>query len=131
MIRRPPRSTRTYTLFPYTTLFRSAHYNPHIELVGDLAQTLWMLNERVRAHGAFDFDLSRQRDLRRRMQDEFRMPADDDVEGPIRPQKLLWDVRQTLGPHDIVLSDFGAHQMWIARNYHRPAERRVGKERTR
>src|SRR3546814_13769204 len=25
MLRRPPRSTRTYTLFPYTTLFRSAH----------------------------------------------------------------------------------------------------------
>src|SRR3546814_20277120 len=25
MIRRPPRSTRTDTLFPYTTLFRSAH----------------------------------------------------------------------------------------------------------
>src|SRR3546814_5615728 len=25
MIRRPPRSTRTYTLFPYTTLFRSQH----------------------------------------------------------------------------------------------------------
>src|SRR3546814_20748017 len=26
MIRRPPRSTRTYTLFPYTTLFRSYSY---------------------------------------------------------------------------------------------------------
>src|SRR3546814_7206730 len=26
MIRRPPRSTRTDTLFPYTTLFRSAHH---------------------------------------------------------------------------------------------------------
>src|SRR3546814_7195920 len=26
MIRRPPRSTRTDTLFPYTTLFRSARY---------------------------------------------------------------------------------------------------------
>src|SRR3546814_6594899 len=25
MIRRPPRSTRTDTLFPYTTLFRSGH----------------------------------------------------------------------------------------------------------
>src|SRR3546814_16946580 len=25
MIRRPPRSTRTDTLFPYTTLFRSTH----------------------------------------------------------------------------------------------------------
>src|SRR3546814_6653803 len=27
MLRRPPRSTRTDTLFPYTTLFRS-HYSP-------------------------------------------------------------------------------------------------------
>src|SRR3546814_7560681 len=26
MIRRPPRSTRTDTLFPYTTLFRSAYF---------------------------------------------------------------------------------------------------------
>src|SRR3546814_8844599 len=26
MIRQPPRSTRTYTLFPYTTLFRSDQY---------------------------------------------------------------------------------------------------------
>src|SRR3546814_9809105 len=28
MIRRPPRSTRTDTLFPYTTLFRSLPDNP-------------------------------------------------------------------------------------------------------
>src|SRR3546814_13961270 len=32
MIRRPPRSTRTYTLFPYTTLFRS------VADAGDLGQ---------------------------------------------------------------------------------------------
>src|SRR3546814_16431888 len=32
MIRRPPRSTRTDTLFPYTTLFRS-HFDPAGELV--------------------------------------------------------------------------------------------------
>src|SRR3546814_6200872 len=29
MIRRPPRSTRTDTLFPYTTLFRSRHAAAH------------------------------------------------------------------------------------------------------
>src|SRR3546814_9182479 len=29
MIRRPPRSTRTDTLFPYTTLFRSTEQFPH------------------------------------------------------------------------------------------------------
>src|SRR3546814_10296742 len=30
MIRRPPRSTRTDTLFPYTTLFRSARGKPGV-----------------------------------------------------------------------------------------------------
>src|SRR3546814_12235729 len=34
MIRRPPRSTRTDTLFPYTTLFRSA-LEPRLELALD------------------------------------------------------------------------------------------------
>src|SRR3546814_1606003 len=36
MIRRPPRSTRTDTLFPYTTLFRSIVYNSS-SLAGQLA----------------------------------------------------------------------------------------------
>src|ERR1039457_3727199 len=35
MIRRPPRST----LFPYTTLFRSAHYSRLIVTHGDVART--------------------------------------------------------------------------------------------
>src|SRR3546814_20812695 len=34
MIRRPPRSTRTDTLFPYTTLFRSGISTPFWELSG-------------------------------------------------------------------------------------------------
>src|SRR3546814_5004679 len=33
MIRRPPRSTRTDTLFPYTTLFRSGHRRHRRDLV--------------------------------------------------------------------------------------------------
>src|SRR3546814_1371328 len=40
MIRRPPRSTRTDTLFPYTTLFRSAHFGPEyfcLDVVGQAA----------------------------------------------------------------------------------------------
>src|SRR3546814_13290458 len=34
MIRRPPRSTRTDTLFPYTTLFRSAQVKSAVLLAG-------------------------------------------------------------------------------------------------
>src|SRR3546814_10304417 len=36
IIRRPPRSTRTYTLFPYTTLFRS--WIPHPSVWGVVAE---------------------------------------------------------------------------------------------
>src|SRR3546814_7072135 len=33
MVRRPPRSTRTDTLFPYTTLFRSRVQSPALRLI--------------------------------------------------------------------------------------------------
>src|SRR3546814_11183802 len=35
MIRRPPRSTRTDTLFPYTTLFRSAAVTVACEMISE------------------------------------------------------------------------------------------------
>jgi acetolactate synthase-1/2/3 large subunit len=42
----------------------------------------------------------------------------DDYGFPVKPQKLIYDLRQVLGPEDILISDVGAHKMWIARNYH-------------
>src|SRR3546814_10848080 len=38
MIRRPPRSTRTDTLFPYTTLFRSGRHAPQDAFVVEARQ---------------------------------------------------------------------------------------------
>jgi acetolactate synthase-1/2/3 large subunit len=93
------------------------HYHPQIELIGDLAHTLWMLNERVRHAPEFDFDFARQHEIRSAMIADFAEHQDDRTTGSIRPQKALWDVRQTLGPNDILLSDVGAHKMWIARHY--------------
>src|SRR3546814_16676068 len=43
MIRRPPRSTRTDTLFPYTTLFRS---NPPGSWLGNIRDAVHILDER-------------------------------------------------------------------------------------
>ncbi|MEM1411104.1 MAG: acetolactate synthase large subunit [Pseudomonadota bacterium] len=94
------------------------YYHPQTELVGDLAHTLWMLNERVHEQGLPDYNLSGQADVRRRMGEELAAHANDTGEGPIRPQKMLWDARQVLGPDAIVLSDVGAHKMWIARHFH-------------
>ncbi len=94
-----------------------ANYHPQVELVGDLAHTLWMLNQRVDALGGNKFDLSHQRSARQLMAQDLAQHKDDDTEGSIRPQKALWDLRQALGPHDLLLSDVGAHKMWIARYY--------------
>ncbi|MDT8403847.1 acetolactate synthase large subunit [Sulfuriflexus sp.] len=94
-----------------------SHYHPQTEVVGDLAHTLWMLNERIDAHGGLDFDLQQQAATRRDMGAELAFYKDDDSSGKLKPQKILWDVRQVMGPNDILLSDVGAHKMWIARHY--------------
>src|SRR3546814_4920153 len=41
MIRRPPRSTRTDTLFPYTTLFRSAIFSFCVGISASPAETFF------------------------------------------------------------------------------------------
>ncbi|MEJ2445772.1 MAG: acetolactate synthase large subunit [Exilibacterium sp.] len=92
------------------------YYHPAIEVVGDLAHALWMLNERVSRRG-LKLDLKPQHAVRRDMTAELSAHKDDSTEGIIRPQKVLWDVREVMGPEDILLSDVGAHKMWIARHY--------------
>ncbi len=94
-----------------------ACYHPEVELIGDLAHTLWMLNEKTDREQLPAYEFDGQRKTRDRMTEEFEEYKDDKTDGAIRPQKAIWDARQTLGPQDILLSDVGAHKMWIARHY--------------
>jgi acetolactate synthase-1/2/3 large subunit len=41
----------------------------------------------------------------------------EDAGFPVKPQKILWDLRDALRPQDIVISDVGAHKMWTSRMY--------------
>ena len=93
------------------------YYHPKVEVVGDLAHFLWMLNERVDAN-PLSFEVEQQRQIRSEMADDIAEYKDDASVGLIRPQKAVWDARTVLGPNDILLSDVGAHKMWIARHYH-------------
>jgi acetolactate synthase-1/2/3 large subunit len=93
------------------------HYHPETEVVGDLAHALWMLNEKAAAEGLPEYDLANQRACRAVMARDFAEYKDDRTEGLIRPQKAVWDARQVMGPDDILLSDVGAHKMWVARHY--------------
>jgi len=54
--------------------------------------------------------------LRQVIVDEMREHAGD-TGFPVKPQKIIWDLREVLGPEDIVISDVGAHKMWMARMY--------------
>lgn len=93
------------------------NYHPEVEVVGDLAHFLWMMNERLEAR-PLSFELEPQHRVRDRMRAELEEYADDDQRGALRPQKILADVRKVLAPEDVLLSDVGAHKMWIARHYH-------------
>ena len=53
MIRRPPRSTRLNTLFPYTTLFRSFHPSTHTRGVGaSQLNSVWSKGKNKRKNSA-------------------------------------------------------------------------------
>ncbi len=93
-----------------------SHYVPQIEVIGDLALAIQGLTARAKA-ADFAFDLSAQRALRETMQKEFAECRDDCGGAPIRPQKVISDVREVLAPDDILICGVGAHKMWVARNY--------------
>src|SRR3546814_16015883 len=62
MIRRPPRSTRTDTLFPYTTLFRSVG-NSEVHNVGEVwAEMLWEVYASLLNHHDFQTAQDRMKD---------------------------------------------------------------------
>lgn len=90
-------------------------YRVDVEIASDVANALWQLNERL--DDTPMFDIGDYAETREKLLAEFAAHADERGPGPITPQKVLWDVRKFLGPEDILLSDVGAHKMWIARYY--------------
>ncbi len=89
-------------------------YNPLAEVVGDISDSLAEILKRVDRSGK---PQPHAIQLRADIQADYEEHAHDDG-FPIKPQKLIYDLRQVMGPEDIVISDVGAHKMWIARHYH-------------
>jgi acetolactate synthase-1/2/3 large subunit len=102
-----------------------AAYRPEIELIGDIEGTLSRLLEAVLPHGIGGRDASARHhsreilvhaDLRMALLDDLAAGAADES-WPIKPQRAVADLRRALAPDDIVVSDVGAHKVWIARLY--------------
>lgn len=89
-------------------------YIPLVEVVGDISDSLMDILKRADRQGK---STSVASELRTKLVTEYENYAHD--EGfPIKPQKIIYDLRQVMGPEDIVISDVGAHKMWMARHYH-------------
>ena len=87
------------------------HYILEVGVIGDVGASLNAI-----AAVAARSEAPRSDELRRVIVDELTAMADDDS-FPMKPQRILCDIRAALGKEDILVSDVGAHKMWIARMY--------------
>jgi acetolactate synthase I/II/III large subunit len=102
-----------------------AGYQPEVELIGDIggaleALTIAALPGGVGGRTASDRHASRETlvhaDLRNSLLGDLEACVND-AAYPIKPQRALYELRRALDPQDIVVSDVGAHKIWVARLY--------------
>ena len=100
-------------------------YQPEAELVGDIDGSLRRLLAAVLPRGVGGRDASARHaskeilvnaDLRSSLLEDLHA-CEADQGWPIKPQRALYDLRRALAPEDIVVSDVGAHKVWVARLY--------------
>lgn len=91
-----------------------SNYLPLVEVVGDISDSLDEILQRADRTGKPDpYALELRDDIRA----DYEKYAND-TGFPIKPQKLIYDLRQVMQSEDIVICDVGAHKMWMARHYH-------------
>ena len=88
-------------------------YQPQVEVVGDISNSVSWIQSLVKRTEEPSYDVK----IKEKMAQEFSM-HDDDNSFPLKPQRILSDIRKVLDEDDILISDVGAHKMWIARQYH-------------
>ena len=88
-----------------------AHYILESGVIGDISESL----ERI-ATLATPQASAQTGNLREYIVNELDAYANDDSY-PIKPQRILYDTRKVMADEDILISDVGAHKMWIARLY--------------
>jgi acetolactate synthase-1/2/3 large subunit len=91
------------------------HYQPSVEVVGELDESLTELAERV----------EERKDRPHRAVNKPLAASTKDSPAPFAPPQVVAAVREALGPEDIVVSDVGAHKVWLSRLYPTPVPNTV------
>lgn len=88
-----------------------AHYILEAGVVGNIAESLAALSRQVQSRCPNWYEK-----LRKQIVEAIQAKNHDDS-FPLKPQRILADLRQALKPEDIVICDVGAHKIWTARHY--------------
>ena len=87
------------------------HYQLATGVLGDINAGLEEISKLTGAHQTNKFET-----LRDTLSDVMEEHAHDES-FPVKPQKILWDLREAMNKEDILISDVGAHKMWVARMF--------------
>jgi acetolactate synthase-1/2/3 large subunit len=90
------------------------HFMTEVDLVGDLSHILERLTEDLR-DGGWSTGAGRSR-LNEIVLGRLEAGRHDD-HFPLVPTRALWEIRDALGPCDMLISDVGLHKLWIARMF--------------
>lgn len=107
------------------------YYPPTIEIAADIEYTMYAILEEIEK-------IRKQEEKEEEKQRQYRILHSDppelfkkikteivwrleryknDISYPIKPEKLVLDVRDALDDSDLVISDVGVHKLWIAKIY--------------
>jgi acetolactate synthase-1/2/3 large subunit len=98
--------------------FKSAEvdpvYFPQLEVIGDIANAIWRVNEKIKPQEHWNFDFFER--VRDKLTEQIAEGTEDD-RCPIYPQRLVKDVRTVMHSDGIIALDNGVYKIWFARNY--------------
>jgi acetolactate synthase-1/2/3 large subunit len=117
-IEKPPFIMGRDTLKVIHINFNSAEvdpvYFPQVEVVGDIANSIWQINEKISTSPSWDFSYFQS--VKKAMESHILEGSEDD-RFPIYPQRLVAEVRKTMPSDGIIALDNGVYKIWFARNY--------------
>ena len=90
-------------------------YFPQLEVIGDIANAVWQIKERVRWRSqSWDFSYFYQ--VKQKLEEHIARDIHD-PRFPLIPQRIVGDVRRVMPEDGIVTLDNGMYKIWFARNY--------------
>jgi acetolactate synthase-1/2/3 large subunit len=88
-------------------------YKPAVEVIGDISYSFWTMAEQITVQNWEFGDMLKYREY---IQADIRDMSDTE-DFPLKPQRLVRELREVLPKDGILSLDNGMYKLWIARNY--------------